>query len=54
MLPNQMLINILLAEVSAVNSGFKLAMISTEKKMMNLYKYEILKLERYNIKYEGE
>jgi hypothetical protein len=38
-LPNQLILSILLQELTQLKSTFKLHLITTEKKMMNLYKY---------------
>lgn len=42
-LPNQLILDVLLNEVQ--EKGLRLHLISTEKKMMNMYRYELLKRE---------
>jgi hypothetical protein len=49
-LPNQMILGVLLQEVMKMHTPFKLNLITTEKKMMNLYKYELIKTEQFVIK----
>jgi len=42
-LPNQMLLGVLLEELGKVRPVVKFCLISTEKKMMGMFKYELLK-----------
>jgi hypothetical protein len=49
-LPNQLLLGVLLEEVGRVRPMLKFCLITTEKKMMGMYKYELLKTEAYSIK----
>ena len=49
-LPNQMLLGVLLGELQKLKTATKVCLITTEKKMLNLYKYELLKTEAYSIK----
>jgi hypothetical protein len=42
-LPNQLLISVMFGELLKVNSPVKVHLITTEKKMMNLYRFELLK-----------
>ena len=49
-LPNQMILGILMKELSGLRTPFKLNLITTEKKMLNLYKYELIKCENFTVK----
>lgn len=53
-MPNQLLLSIFLQEIIQLKSQFKLHLITSEKKMMNLYKYELLKTEACAIRYNTE
>lgn len=44
-LPNQMILAIFFKELQDVRVNVKINLISNEKKMMNLYKYELLKTD---------
>lgn len=49
-LPNQLLLAILFRELLQVVIPFKVHLITTEKRMMNMYKYELMKTEACSIK----
>lgn len=51
-LHNQLLLAVLLGEVRKWEKPFKLQLITHEKKMMNMYKYELLKTDACAIKYQ--
>lgn len=53
-LPNQMILAILFRELQEMRSNVKVNMISSEKKMMNLYKYELLKTENCKVRYHEQ
>ena len=42
-LPNQMILSIMFKELQDWKNNVKINMITNEKKMMNMYKYELLK-----------
>ena len=46
-LPNQMLMMVLLKELAEKKGGFKVSLVTTEKKMMSFYRYELMKSERF-------
>ena len=52
-LPNQLILTVLLQELMQLKTPFKLHLITTEKKMMNLYKYELLKTEACTVRYNN-
>jgi hypothetical protein len=49
-LPNQLLLFVMLRELLSLKTSFKLHLITAEKKMMNMYKYELLKTEACSIR----
>lgn len=49
-LPNQMILGILMRELAALRTPFKINLITAEKKMLNLYKYELIKCENFTVK----
>ena len=48
-LPNQMLMIVLLRELGEKKGGFKLSLVTTEKKMMSFYRFELMKTEQFQI-----
>lgn len=48
-LPNQLLLSLLLQEVAGLPSGLKLSLVTTEKKMMNMYRFQMMKTDRFRI-----
>lgn len=48
-LPNQLLISVFLQELLSVKNPVKVFLITTEKKMMNLYRFELFKTETYSL-----
>lgn len=48
-LPNQMLMSLFLNEVAERRSGFRLSLVTTEKKMMSFYRYELAKTEKFRV-----
>lgn len=49
-LPNQLILSVLLDELKNIAFPVKVHLITTEKKMMNLYKYELIKTESFKVK----
>jgi hypothetical protein len=48
-LPNQLLMSLLLKELAEVKGGLKLLLLTSERKMMSFYMYELMKTEKFQI-----
>lgn len=49
-LPTQMLLTVILRELLEIERNFKLQLITSEKKMMKMYKFQLLKTDACHIK----
>lgn len=46
-LPNQMLIALLMKQLLELSVGLKVSLVASEKKMMSLLRYELMKTEQF-------